>query len=74
MNYLIIYFEAILSARSTLYIDIPEGIDPGSTMLHSHTQINTILTYLSIEKNTARPEELSYQYKNKLIVAIPERT
>ena len=37
LNYLIIYFEAILSARSTLYIDIPEGIDPSNTMLHSYT-------------------------------------
>ena len=37
LNYLIIYYEGILSARSTLYIDIPEGIDPGNTMLHSYT-------------------------------------
>ena len=38
LNYLIIYYEGILSARSTLYIDIPEEIDPGSTMLlHTHT-------------------------------------
>ena len=35
LNYLIVYYEGILSARSILHI--PERMDPANTMLHSYT-------------------------------------